>query len=176
MRKWLILLSALSTTTALAVPAWTWVDSDGQVHFSDRPVPGATRVELGPAQGFSAPARSTRAASAVIESSEPTAAEAGYRAVRILSPTEQQTFWNTGGSVNVPVTIEPALRPGHRIDIVLDGRRRNLDSAGTQLVLSEVFRGVHTIEAIVLDTSGAEVARSGTITFMVQQTSVVNPN
>jgi len=176
MRKWLILLSALSTMTAHAVPAWTWVDSAGQVHFSDRPVPGATRVELGPAQGFGATARPTSAPSAVIQPSAPTAAEAGYRAVRILSPTEQQTFWNTGGSVNVQVTVEPTLRAGHRIDLVLDGRRRNLDTAGTQLVVSEVFRGVHTLEAIVLDTSGTEVARSGTTTFMVQQTSIVNPN
>ena len=29
MRKWLILLSALSATTVSGAPAWTWVDANG---------------------------------------------------------------------------------------------------------------------------------------------------
>ena len=63
MRKWLILLSALSGTAASGAPAWTWIDANGTVHFSDRPEPGAAQVELAGAQGFgSGGARSDRAA------------------------------------------------------------------------------------------------------------------
>ena len=51
MHKWLILLSLL-WSTAIAEPAYTWVDENGQVHYSDRPVPGATEIELRGAQGF----------------------------------------------------------------------------------------------------------------------------
>ena len=60
MRKWLILLSALSGTAASAAPAWTWVDAEGTRHYSDRPVPGAEQVDLAGAQAFGS--RAPRAA------------------------------------------------------------------------------------------------------------------
>jgi uncharacterized protein DUF4124 len=176
MRKWLILLSALLVTTAGAAPAWTWVDNEGRVHYSDRPVPGATRIELTGAQGFSAPSAAARASRAPSSAatSEPADAGRGYRSISIVSPTDQETLWNTGGSVNVQVSMDPGLRTGHRIDLVLDGQRRNLNTASTQLTLADVFRGAHSVAAVVIDASGAEVARSPAVTVMVQQTSVQN--
>jgi len=55
MYKWLILLSLLSTV-ASGQSAYTWVDENGQTHYSDRPVPGSFLIELETAQGFT-PAR-----------------------------------------------------------------------------------------------------------------------
>ena len=119
MRKWLILLSALSATTASGAPAWTWVDANGMVHFSDRPVPGAQQVELSGAQ------LSARGADRVDESrARPTPRCPGalIRAIEVVSPAEQETLWNIGGMLSVQVRFQPALRPGHRYDLVLDGQ------------------------------------------------------
>jgi hypothetical protein len=38
-----------------------------------------------------------------------------------------------------------------------------------------VFRGVHTLVAVVIDSSGREIVRSSPTTFIVQQTSIANP-
>jgi len=176
MRKWLILLFALSMNPVSAAPAWTWTDSNGLVHYSDTPVPGAKRIELGSAQGFGpAQGGSQRRASQAPASQASTPNEQSYSAVTIVSPTQQQTLWNTGGEVSVQLTTEPSLRQGDRVDLVLDGQRRNLDSASTQITLADVFRGIHTVEAVVVDSSGRELARSAATSFIVQQTSIANP-
>jgi hypothetical protein len=178
MRKWLILLSALWFAAASGTPAWTWVDANGQVHFSDRPVPGARRVELSSAQSFGAPTRpaATPAPAAAPSPAGAAAPTEAYRSVEILAPSEQETLWNIGTMLNVRVQLDPPLQPGHRIDLALDGQRRNLNTGSQELTLSDVFRGAHTLQVVVLDTAGVEVTRSPVRNFVVQQTSVQNPN
>ncbi len=176
MRKWLILLSALSVTSAQAVPAWKWVDAQGAVHYSDRPVPGATRIELSgaPGLGNSTSVGRTQPPPVSAPVSPPADTARGYRSISIVSPANQETLWNTGGSVSLQVAIDPGLRPGHRIDVVVDGQRRNLNTASTELTVPDMFRGTHNVAAVVIDTSGAEVARSAPVSIMIQQTSVQN--
>jgi Domain of unknown function (DUF4124) len=176
MRKWLILLFAMWLTAATGTPAWTWVDGDGQVHFADRPVPGARQVELSGAQGFGAPARAQPAATSAPSPPAEGAATEGYRSIEILTPAEQETLWNIGATLNVRVQMDPALRPGQRIDLALDGQRRNLNAGNLQLTLPNVFRGAHTLQVVVIDAEGVEVARSPVRDFFVQQTSIQNPN
>ena len=171
MRKWLILLSALSGTAAIAAPAWTWVDANGTVHFSDRPVPGARQVELTGAQGFG-----TQAASRAPRVGDQAAVPAGPYQIEIVSPADQETLWNIGTLLPVQVRFQPALQPGHRYDLALDGERRNLNTTNVRATLPDVFRGTHTLQVVVVDPSGAEVMRSAARTFFVQQTSVQNPN
>src|SRR5262252_713795 len=179
MRKCLILLFALTAGAVHAAPAWRWVDANGQVHYSDTPVPGATQVELSGAQTFgstsrqqSAPDKSSNPAS----SARPTAPAQTYRAFNIVSPMQQETLWNVGTVVNVQVDLDPPLQSGHFLDMYVDGQLRNLNSTATSLTLDDLYRGVHTIQAVVVDGSGAQVVRSLATTFMIQQTSVQNPN
>jgi hypothetical protein len=152
------------------------VDDNGQVHFSDRPVPGARQVELTGAQGFGAPA-ARPASPATSTAAQPTPGTGqAYRTINITSPTEQQTLWNIGAMLNVQVELDPPLQLGHRVDLILDGQRRNLNTISTQLTVSDVFRGTHTLQAVVIDAAGAEVMRSPTRNFVVQQNSIQNPN
>jgi hypothetical protein len=172
MRKWLILLFALPATTASSAPAWTWVDADGQVHFSDRPVPGAQQVELAGAQAFAGQAavRPVRPGAGAADAAAP------YRAIDIVTPAEQETLWNIGATLNVQVRFEPALQPGHRYDLMVDGEPRNLSATSGRASLPNVFRGTHTLQVVVSDGAGRELMRSPVRTFYVQQTSIRNPN
>jgi Domain of unknown function (DUF4124) len=178
MRKCLILLFALTTGSATAAPAWRWVDANGQVHYSDTPVPGAKQIDLAGAQTFGTSQRQPSAADK--PGGQSTAKTAGpaqsYRTFNIVSPRQQETLWNVGTAVNVLVELDPPLAPSHMLDVYVDGQRRYLNSTGTDLSLQDIYRGVHTIQAVVVDQSGAEVIRSLATTFMVQQTSVQNPN
>jgi uncharacterized protein DUF4124 len=174
MRKWLILLSALLGTQASAAPAWTWVDEEGTRHYSDRPIPGAERVELTGAQGFGTTTRAPRTARASGDADG--APGAAYQSVEVLSPAEQETLWNIGTNLPVQVRFQPALQPGHRYDLMYDGQRRNLNTASPNITLPDVFRGQHTLQVVVLDSDGTEVMRSPARVFFVQQTSTLNPN
>jgi hypothetical protein len=181
MRKCLILLFALTVGAVHAAPAWRWVDANGQVHYSDTPVPGAKQVELSGAQSFGSSPRQPAASSAQERtgsqaSAKSTGGAQSYRAFNIVSPQQQETLWNVGTVVNVQVQLDPPLEPGHFLDVYVDGQRRNLNSTSTDLALDDIYRGVHTIQAVVVDGSGAEVVRSLATTFMVQQSSIQNPN
>src|SRR5688572_20806917 len=171
MRKWLILLSALCTN-ASGAPAWTWVDADGTVHFSDRPVPGARQVELAGAQGFGSQGTARTAPPAT----RPGDQTAPYQVIDIVSPADQETLWNIGSVLTVQVRFTPALQPGHRYDLALDGQRRNINTTSPRVALPDVFRGTHSLQIVAIDSAGTELMRSSPRTFFVQQTSVQNPN
>src|SRR5512139_3132462 len=155
MRKWLILLSTLSGTAASAAPAWTWVDAEGTRHYSDRPVPGAQQVELAGAQAFgAAAARAPRGSGATAQGGTAGAPGAPYQSIEAVSPAEQETLWNIGTNLPVQVRFQPALQPGHRYDLLFDGQRRNVNTANPRVTLSDVFRGEHTLQVVVIDSAG----------------------
>ena len=172
MYKWLILLSLLSTV-ASGQSAYTWVDENGQTHYSDRPAPGSALVELETAQGFTAPQPAIPEAAAPQAEIDPAAA---YTAFDILQPQQQETLWNVAGNVSVSVDIAPVLQPGHHVGVYLDGELTDLDTTASQFQLTDVVRGQHTLQAVILDNEGSDVLRSLAVTFMVQQTSLLNPN
>ncbi|HEY7672382.1 MAG TPA: DUF4124 domain-containing protein [Gammaproteobacteria bacterium] len=177
MGKWLIVLPMLYATALVAEPAWTWVDANGQRHYSDRPVEGATRVELSGAQGFATtrPAPTPQATRNTSAPANAAAAAPAYRSFTISSPVNEQTLWNIETVLNVSVGIEPGLQPGHRIDAYLDGQRVVIAALSQQFTVPEVYRGMHTLYAVIRDSGGHEVRRSPEVTFMVQQTSIQNP-
>jgi hypothetical protein len=175
MGKWLIVLPMLYAAALAAEPAWTWVDANGRRHYSDRPVDGATQVELPGAQGF---ARATPTPEPTRNTAAPptnaTPAALSYRSFTVASPANEETLWNIGTILNVQVGIDPGLQPGHRIDAYLDGQRVTIGEQSQQFAIPEVYRGQHTLYAVIRDAGGREVRRSPPVTFMVQQTSIAN--
>jgi hypothetical protein len=155
------------------------------VHFSDTPVPGARQIELAGAPGLGRQAQGSvrqapvqqppRRSTPNVQRSATPAAQI-YQAVQISSPADQQTLQNIGGVLDVVVSSQPGLEPGHRYDVVYDGQRRNLNTTTSRMTLSDVFRGAHTLEIVIVDEAGTELARSASITFYVQQASVLNRN
>lgn len=177
MRKWLILAFLCSTASVEAQPVWTWVDSAGVRHYSDRPVEGAEQIELGSPQTFSPPrpVASTVRRAPQAPATQPASASA-YRSIAITSPAADENLWNIGGTVTVSVALDPPLERNHHIDLYFNGRRLGLEERGTSITISEVYRGTHTIQAVVIDSgTRSEVQRSAVQTFHVHQTSVQNP-
>jgi len=101
---------------------------------------------------------------------------AAYTAFDILQPEQQETLWNVAGNVGVSLEIAPVLQPGYPVGVYLDGELTDLATTASQFQLTEVFRGLHTMQAVILDNDGDVVLRSLAVTFMVQQTTVLNPN
>lgn len=173
MRKCLI-LAALLVTSAYAGPAYRWVDENGQVHYSDRPRPGAEEIVL-PESPAPRP-QPVRTAASSTPSPEPAEASSGYERLTITSPAAQSTLWNIGGTVDVSVSVQPALASEHQLRVVLDGELLETRPGGPRFSIDDVFRGMHSLEVLIQDASGNELIRSDAVPFMVQQTSIQNPN
>lgn len=180
MFKCLIALTSLFSAVAIAAPVWTWVDEQGRRHYSDRPVEGATQIEVSGTQTFSGAAlragstpqpAQTRATAAGGEDAQ----AQSYSVLDLVSPSDGESFWNIGGELTVQVATNPALRAGHQIDVIFDGSRRTIGARSLDFTLGEVWRGEHTLAAIIVDSAGNELMRSDPVMFFVHQTSIVNP-
>lgn len=176
--RWICLaLLLVLSMNAGATELWRWVDENGVVHYSDRPHPGAERIELQRVQSFTPPPMATRDVQP--EDSRPSQDRAGspYTGLRIVSPGEEETLWNIGGELSVEVALQPALRAGHTLRVQLDGDRVvELPPGQTRITIDEVFRGEHRLRASVVDDQGRELVSSDPVVFFVQQASILNPN
>ena len=161
---------AVAQQTSATTVLYRWVDSDGIVHYSDRPVPGAQKVQISAAQTY----KSTPVSGATARRTNTQPAAPQYRSVVVTSPTEGQTFINTGGKIDAGASVDPPLAAGHQLWFLIDGTRQP-DPADGLTASFELGRGTHTLAAVVTDEQGREVATAPPVTFYVLQHSIANP-
>lgn len=171
MRTSLLLLALLSGPVfAAGQTVWKWVDANGVTHYTDRPVPGATRMELSTGSSAAAPAYSTGSTTSTPEPSGPP-----YQTLEIWKPSPDESIVNTGGQVTINVRIEPALRSGNSLFVYLDGRMLDFPGNTQSFELTDISRGTHTAVAVVTDSRGNRIQESAPVTFHVRQESIAQP-
>lgn len=157
---------------AATADVWRWVDDDGVVHFSDTPVEGAERIDVTEASRktgarlFTPPPQVAANGEPAPEAEE----EFRYESLTVASPGAEETLWNIEGTLNVSLALSPGLQSGHKVRVYFDGEPRMVNS--TSFTINEVWRGVHNIQAEVLDETGKLMIRSQPNRFYVQQTTV----
>ncbi len=169
-----VLVGLLAAVSAMA-EAYKWVDEEGVTHYSDRPQEGAEVLELSEytrttgAQIYRAP----RDAADGGEGAPPEQEPFKYESLAVASPGAEETLWNIEGVLNVSLALSPGLQRGHRVRVYFDGQPRMV--SGTSFRIEEVWRGVHNIQAEVIDETGKLMIRSQTNRFYVQQSTVSTP-
>lgn len=172
-----LLLAFLFPASVAAGEIWRWVDEDGSVHYSDRPRPGAERVQIGTPQTFTPPPIPARPEPPARPRDTPEEALPGYRRLSIASPSEGEVRWNIGGELTIELDVQPALASGHELVVYLDGDRvADVPQGPTRFTIREVWRGERRLRVSITDQQGRELASSDTVVFYVQQASLLNPN
>jgi hypothetical protein len=93
--------------------------------------------------------------------------------ITIKSPSPDATYQRNGGElIPVSVAVNPVLAPGHRLEVLLDGKVG--DSGVSTLRASELDRGSHVLLARVVDNDN-KVLSSNSIAFQVQQPGLLGP-
>jgi hypothetical protein len=158
---------------AHAAKIYKWTDPQGNVIYSDKPRPGAVELEVPtePAGIVPVPPQD------VAQPRQPAASTAAYRALTVMSPADRQVVENTVGLVNVSLAVAPALRAadGHALRLRLDGQTLDTRYAGSEIVLTSVQRGEHTLQAEVVDAAGAVLIVSAAVTFTLHEPSSQAP-
>lgn len=169
------LLGILAVAPVVA-DAYRWVDEDGVVHYSDRPREGAEIVDLSRYTRDTGARlyRNTAPASAAAGQAAPDAAPFRYESLVVASPGAEETLWNIEGVLNVSLAVSPSLQSGHQVRVYFDGQPRM--ERGTSFQIEEVWRGVHNIQAEIIDDTGKLMIRSEPNRFYVQQNTVTRPS
>jgi len=160
--------------TCLSAAVYKSLDSQGNVVYTDEPSGDAKPVKLPPLSTVPAPRYKSAAQS---PANADRSAEANYRQVSIVSPTQDETLRDNTGAVPVNVVTKPELNSasGHRFRYYLDGHVQGKPTESGQIIFENLDRGAHTVEAAVVDSAGQELMRSSSVQFFLHRQSTNFP-
>jgi hypothetical protein len=174
-KSWIV-LAAFAACVGQAAVVYKWTDSDGVVHYSDQPAPGAEKVFTTSSAGAGATASASRSGASGAATAKKNAAPGlAYSLFSITSPTPDQSFFGDD-VISVHLALDPDLRPGHTITWHLNGRQ--LDDVGpipTQFSLPHLDRGTYVIAATITDRQTGESSSTDSVSFFVRQPSALSP-
>lgn len=170
-----LLISCLLLTLALPASAqiYSYTDASGNKVFTNQPPDGAD------AQAVQLPVMNTMDP---VENPAPTpdnneqqaAGAPPYSQLELAGLPSEEALRDNNGTFTVRVQMQPALMPGHSLQLLLDGKSYGQPSNVPLLQLSEVDRGEHSLAVQVL--RGDQVVQtSAAVTLDLQRTSINNP-
>ena len=171
MRAKLLITLYLLAPLLSAQTVYRQVDAEGNISFSDQAAPGAEAITIRKAQTIAPPPVGAFSPEPVGKQK----AQAGYDRLAIVSPRHDETIVGAAqGNFNVRVDLQPALRAGDSLVLLLNGAsvRR---AKTTNFTFSNLHRGAHTLQVAVSNAGDKVIQRSATVTVHVKRTANLDP-
>jgi hypothetical protein len=131
---------------AIAETIYKTVDENGNVIFTDKPSEEAETIKI---QELENTIDNPNPAKYKPSASKPESFS--YRSFTVMNPENGAAVRSNNGNVSISLSLEPALNPGHKIVISMDGKQIG---TGFSVSLQNVDRGTHSISAKVVDSDG----------------------
>ena len=160
----LLVLILLLPLSAAFAQVYRSVAEDGTVTFSDRPTPGAESVQVPPTSSYTPPALPSISSSAPPELKQTSDEADRPQSIAVQSPGADEAVRENAGNVPYSFSVSPALRPGQRIRVLLDGVPVH-ESATPSGALENVDRGSHVLSGELVGDDGSVIARSDSVEF-----------
>ncbi len=161
------------TGTALA-GIYRYTDPNGQTVFTSQPPEGVQATEVNVQTPNTLELR-TPALPATRTASPPPVPTAAYSQLQLQGIPEDGTLRANSGSFVVSARLKPALQPGHRLRLLLDGQPAGPAGTTSVFQLTDIDRGEHQLQLQVLTESGQLVQSSPPLTFTLQRVSLYSP-
>lgn len=158
--KQVLPLSLILVTTLCSAELYKWSDVDGVVHYTDRMPTGQVQQQALPdhlkSLGVSKPPQQTEQ-------------ESIYSKLVITLPAADDIIRTPDETVNIVVQIDPPMVEDHFLQVYLDGLEVGDKTKSTALTLQKMKKGVHRLQAQIVDSAGQQVLKSEEITFEYRQ-------
>ena len=156
--KLYLLIFTLAHIGVAGATMYKGVDAEGNVIYSDKPFEEAERYTPPPISVMDADKAGSDEA---VEEKLP--ADFEYLTFDIVQPTFEQTIRNET-SINVVLRLKPGLNTeqDHRIWLLMDGKVVVEGSSSLSLLVEDVARGAHKLQAQVRNPEGEVVVRTRT--------------
>ena len=139
----------------------------GEPAPTGRSEPSADVPSYAPAgSGETADAEDGREAASREAADEP----AGYRHLAIVEPADGEVASRLQGSITVALVMQPNLRGGDRIRILVDGEARVRDSTGRRHLINGLTPGEHVLVAQI-HRDGEVIKESAPVRFQLMTSS-----
>jgi len=170
MLRTLYLILFLLVSFSLQAELYKGVDADGNVTFSDKQTPNAEKIPMPTPNVIKMPKPRP-----VEKKAEDNVGD--YKSFTIEQPKTNETVRQSDGNVPVSLALTPNLdtASGHKISILVDGKRVIKGSTTLTALLPTVDRGKHTISAVVKDKNNKTLISSNKVTFHMRRMSELHP-
>lgn len=168
--KILLILNLVFVPFVFAETVYKTLDDEGNVIFSDVPSEGTEVIKLQKAQTISLP----EVKPLEYESLKKETSENEYNRLVIISPENNATIRSNEGKISIDVEVEPELFEGDLLVLFMDGKEV---SSGTslQFALSDLERGMHTVDVGVKNEKDVFLKRSTKLVFHLRKASLLFP-
>ena len=171
MRAELLITLCLLAPLLSAQTVYRQVDAEGNITFSDQAAPGAEAIKLRKAQTIAPPPVGAFRPEPDVKKE----AQAGYDRLAIIRPRQDETIVGAAqGNFEEKVDLQPALRPGDSLVLLLNGARVRR-ARTTRFTFSNLYRGAHTLQVAVSNAEDKVIQRSATVTVHVKRTANLDP-
>ncbi|WP_299494097.1 DUF4124 domain-containing protein [uncultured Shewanella sp.] len=164
----LILLSFMTYSTV-----YKWVDKDGQVHYTDKPVNNAAPVKF---KDNTENHVSLPQVPAISSSTVPSQTPPIQYQLSIIKPLEEETIRNNNGDLSVIAQVTPTLPPKFTLQLYLDDQILGQPQTSSVFSLKNIDRGTHRIIIKVLNKNGKILASSLPRTFFLHRSIKNRPS
>ncbi len=149
------LIIALTFLTMFAHAAvYKWVDKDGKVHYSDKPIENSQAVEFKSNTQNQIKIQTPAPISSDTDENEPMVS---YK-ININSPSEEETIRDNEGNITIMATISPDLAPRHVLVLLMDGVVVGAPQNTPIFNLENVDRGEHSFVIKAVAQNGKQLA------------------
>ncbi len=170
-RTILLGFAALLLSLSAAAAVYMEKDAEGNTVFTDRPSSeNAKPIKLSPPSIYKAPAIANVPADDHQATDQNNDAQ-GYEFVTITHPADDSPIRENSGALEVNIDLIPALKPGHRFVLRMDGMPVT-EGQSTTLRLQNVDRGTHTIQVQIVDDSDNVIISSESVTFHMLRVAI----
>lgn len=175
-----LLLFALAATgtTEAATRIYKSVDAEGNVVYTDVAPPEADRAEQteirieAPNTFDNAPAPAEPGAPALVAEDEAVEdEEIVYSSLLLTGPADDEAIRSNNGDLTLYAAVAPGLAETHRLRFFVDGQPVGTTSS-TSLALSNLDRGTHQAQVVILDEAGNAVMQSAVHAFHILRYSI----
>ncbi len=173
------LCSMLATPLASEQVAYTWVDKNGVIHFSDTPKQGAKAISL-PNMEASAPAPEVESTESLVpqaNAEEPPESATHHHEqplplqLTMQNPQHGETIRSNRGLISVQIELNRKLGIGEQLQLLLDGTPYGAPQNDVSWQLNNIDRGTHTL-SVHAKRSGKLIASTSPITVHLHRASV----
>lgn len=176
MRKIIVLcLLAMFVQPAFA-KLYKCKDAEGNTVYTDEACADGKQLKLPPLPTYTAPKPLPATSTGNNDNNNDEEAK-GYISLVISKPENDGVIRDNEGKATISYTLTPELKTelGHKFVITLDGKQLKTSGTTSQIQLSDLDRGTHTIQINVMDKENKTVISSKPTSFHMMKFSILHP-